>query len=54
MDIVALLANIGGTLGLFLGVSLLHFCEPIEVLIGIYFIRNVQEIDLLSGGDHII
>ena len=53
MDIVALLANIGGTLGLFLGVSLLHFCELIEVLIGIYFIRNVQEIDLLSGGDHI-
>ena len=40
MDIVSLLANIGGTLGLFLGVSLLHFCELIEVLIEIYFLRT--------------
>ena len=40
MDIVALLANIGGTLGLFLGVSLLHFCELIEVLIEIYFVKK--------------
>jgi hypothetical protein len=40
MDIVGLLANIGGTLGLFLGVSLLHFCELIEVLIDIFFLRT--------------
>ena len=40
MDVVALLANIGGTLGLFLGVSLLHFGELIEVLIEIYFVKK--------------
>lgn len=53
MDVVALLANIGGTLGLFLGVSLLHFCELIEVLIGIFFIKNVKETNFNDGGDHI-
>ena len=31
MDLVSLLANIGGNLGLFLGESLLSFCELIEV-----------------------
>ena len=33
MDVVALLANIGGTMGLFLGVSLLHVCEIGDVII---------------------
>jgi hypothetical protein len=33
MDIVAFLGNIGGTLGLFLGVSLLSMCELIHVVI---------------------
>ena len=35
MDIVAFLANIGGTLGLFLGLSLLSVCELIYVLVEI-------------------
>ena len=39
MDIVALVANIGGNLGLFLGVSLLSVCELIEILIEILFIK---------------
>jgi hypothetical protein len=33
MDIVAFLANVGGTLGLFLGISLLSVCELIHVII---------------------
>ena len=32
MDVVSLLANIGGTLGLCLGVSLLHFAELLEII----------------------
>ena len=36
-DLVSLLVNIGGTLGLFLGVSALSACELVEVLIEIYF-----------------
>jgi hypothetical protein len=38
MDIVALLANIGGTMGLFLGVSLLHVCELAEAFIELGFL----------------
>ena len=38
MDIVSLLANIGGTLGLFLGLSLLSLCELIHVLIEIFLV----------------
>jgi hypothetical protein len=33
MDIVAFLGNIGGTLGLFLGISLLSVCETLHVII---------------------
>ncbi len=33
MDILMLLGNIGGTLGLFLGVSLLSVCEFVQVMI---------------------
>jgi len=33
MDILMLLGNIGGTLGLFLGVSLLSVCELVHVMI---------------------
>jgi hypothetical protein len=40
IDWVSLLANIGGTLGLFLGVSALSACELIEVLIEIYLTRR--------------
>jgi amiloride-sensitive sodium channel subunit beta len=38
MDIVMLLGNIGGTLGLFLGVSLLSICEFVHVVIESCFI----------------
>jgi hypothetical protein len=37
MDVVSLLSNIGGNLGLFLGVSLISLCELIEALIEICF-----------------
>ena len=33
MDIVAFLGNIGGTLGLFLGISVLSVCECIHVMV---------------------
>jgi hypothetical protein len=32
MDIVALFGNVGGTLGLFLGLSVLSFCEVLHVI----------------------
>jgi hypothetical protein len=38
MDVVALLANIGGTMGLFLGVSLLHVCELVEAFTELGFL----------------
>ena len=38
MNIVSLLAAIGGHLGLFLGVGVFSLCEIVEVLIEIYFI----------------
>ena len=34
-DVVSLLANVGGNLGLFLGVSVFSVCELLEALIGI-------------------
>lgn len=34
-DIISVLSNIGGTIGLFLGVSLLSFIELVEILIGV-------------------
>ena len=40
MDLVALLASVGGNLSLFLGVSVFSVCELIEVLIEIYFIKK--------------
>jgi hypothetical protein len=40
MDVVALLANIGGTLGLFLGISLIQVCEIVDVFIQILFFKN--------------
>jgi hypothetical protein len=38
MDLVSLLASIGGNLSLFLGVSAFSFCEVAEVMIEIYFV----------------
>jgi hypothetical protein len=40
MDIVSLLASVGGNLGLFLGVSVFSLCEIIEVVIEIYFVNK--------------
>jgi hypothetical protein len=42
MNVVSLLASIGGNLGLFLGVSVFSLCEIIELVIRIYFIKNEQ------------
>ena len=42
MNIVSLLANMGGTLGLFMGVSVFSIYEIIEVLLEIYFIRKTR------------
>ena len=40
MDVISLLAAIGGTCGLFLGVSILSICEIVECLIEIHFIKK--------------
>ena len=40
MDVISLLANIGGNLSLFLGVSVFSLFEIVEVLIEIYFIKT--------------
>jgi hypothetical protein len=42
MDIVALLANIGGNLGLFLGVSFFSLCELVEMMIEAFFILKAS------------
>jgi len=38
MDIVALLANVGGTLGLFLGISVLSLFEAVHVLVEVFIL----------------
>jgi hypothetical protein len=38
MNLVDLLANIGGTLSLFLGISILSLCELVELLIEIVYV----------------
>ena len=40
MNLVSLLASIGGNLGLFLGVSAFSLCEIVELVIRIYLIKN--------------
>lgn len=40
IDIVLLLSNIGGTLGLFLGISVLSLCEVVEICIEVYFVKK--------------
>ena len=44
MNIVSLLASIGGNLGLFLGVSVFSVCELIEVAIEIYFVKRAKNL----------
>jgi hypothetical protein len=44
MSIVSLLADLGGTLGLFLGISLIQICEIIDVLIQTtFFYRKLSK-----------
>jgi hypothetical protein len=43
MDFVSLLANIGGNLGLFLGVSLFSICELVEVAFEFGYIWIVRK-----------
>ena len=47
MNIVSLLASIGGNLSLFLGVSVFSLCEIIELVIRIYFINEFLLIIIL-------
>jgi len=47
MTIMSILAEIGGNLGLFLGVSLFSICELIEVLMEIWYLRLKK-----SGAGH--
>ena len=39
MTVVSMLANLGGNLSLFMGVSLFSLCEIVEILVEIYFIK---------------
>ena len=49
MDVVSFLANVGGNLGLFLGVSVISICEVIEALIEIWiFKRNNHKWKLIT------
>jgi hypothetical protein len=46
MEMVSLLASIGGHLSLFLGVSVLSLCETVEVAIEIFYLlkrENLKE-----------
>ena len=46
MDIMSLFGNIGGTLGLFLGVSVLSVCELINLLVECFiFIKNRSQVN---------
>ena len=40
IDLVSLIANIGGNLGLFLGMSLFSLCEMMTTLLEIYFYKK--------------
>lgn len=42
MEIVSLLANVGGNLGLFLGVSVLSLCELIDFFIEVIFLAKIR------------
>ncbi len=42
MDIVSMLASIGGNLGLFLGVSVFSLCELVEVAIEVYHVKQAK------------
>ena len=44
-DLCNLIANIGGNLGMFLGVSSFSICEIITTLIELYFLRKSNQIE---------
>jgi hypothetical protein len=46
LDLLALLGSIGGTLGLFMGISILSISEIVEVLLEIYFISIKTKITI--------
>ena len=48
MNIVSLLASIGGNLGLFLGVSVFSLFELVEVAIEIYFVSRTNSFNFDS------
>ena len=48
IDLVSLIANIGGNLGLFLGVSLFSLCEIITTLLEIYFYKKQSKYTVSS------
>jgi hypothetical protein len=48
MNVVDLLANIGGTLSLFLGISVLSLCELVELLIEIVYVRREKKVTYLE------
>jgi hypothetical protein len=48
MDVVSLVASVGGNLGLFLGVSVFSLCEIVEVLIEMYSLSKK-----LNGEPHL-
>jgi hypothetical protein len=47
MDIVSFLANVGGNLGLFLGVSVISICECIEVLVELCIMKMKRRSKLI-------
>ena len=51
MDAVSFLANIGGTMGLFLGASLLSVCEVIHVIVEIFWANIKREKSHLCNDD---
>jgi hypothetical protein len=48
MNVVDLLANIGGTMSLFLGISVLSFCELVELLIEIVYVWREKKVAYLE------
>ena len=49
MDVVALLASIGGNLGLFMGVSLISICEIVEVIYEIFLLMKKHNASVISN-----
>ena len=48
LNLITLFANLGGYLGLFMGVSVFSVFEPIQVLIEIYWMRKNVKIEIIN------